>query len=433
MGPVGGDLAPDKAATSIVGGRFEPKDFFKDVLQEAKILGGISLADILGVVENVNGDLSKVPKLDAQPYVGDRRLTKQELLNATPPADNIRTTFAWETDLLKSDPAGLFVPQGGTLSEVGKPGNGKQKTKLLIEAKVIAKLAKGDAEPIYDIQGTLNNFQVDLFHFIIVSFDKFHFVAKGGKKLDVDVQLRSVDGVKFGGPLEFVNELRDWIPSSGFSDPPSLEISPTGITAGFSFGIPSIMVGVMSIQNIALGAGLTIPFTGDPVRVRFNFCERENPFLLTIYVFGGGGFFGLALGADGVELLEASLEFGGNIAFDIGVASGGVHIMAGIYFKWEDKGGAGGAELTGFVDLGGEVEVLGLIMISIKFYLGLTYATEGNKVWGEAILTVEVEIAFFSKSVEMTVRKEFADPERATFAKLMPEQKQWDTYCEAFA
>jgi hypothetical protein len=48
-------------------------------------------------------------------------------------------------------------------------------------------------------------------------------------------------------------------------------------------------------------------------------------------------------------------------------------------------------------------------------------------------LTVEIEIAFFSKSVEMTARKEFADPERATFARLMPQQAQWDAYCDAFA
>ena len=62
----------------------------------------------------------------------------------------------------------------------------------------------------------------------------------------------------------------------------------------------------MTLQNISLGAGLNIPFGGDPVRLRFAFCERARPFHLLIYIFGGGGFFGIDLGADGVEKLEAS-------------------------------------------------------------------------------------------------------------------------------
>ena len=46
------------------------------------------------------------------------------------------------------------------------------------------------------------------------------FDAKG-QKPDVAVELHpGDDAVSFGGPLEFVNELRNLIPSNGFSDPP---------------------------------------------------------------------------------------------------------------------------------------------------------------------------------------------------------------------
>ena len=89
--------------------------------------------------------------------------------------------------------------------------------------------------------------------------------------------------------------------------------------------------------------------------------------------------------------------------------------------------------LTGYLRLGGALEILGIITISCEFYMGLTYASAGNKVWGEARLTVKIEILFFSVSVSMTCRREFADPDRATFRSLMPTQQVWAEYCEAFA
>ena len=46
-----------------------------------------------------------------------------------------------------------------------------------------------------------------------------------------------------------------------------------------------------------------------------------------------GGFFALGVSAAGVEEIEASIEFGGNISLNLGVASGGVYVMAGVYFK----------------------------------------------------------------------------------------------------
>ena len=37
-----------------------------------------------------------------------------------------------------------------------------------------------------------------------------------------------------------------------------------------------------------------------------------------------------------VSVLEAALEFGASISIDLGVASGGVHVLAGIYYCWQD-------------------------------------------------------------------------------------------------
>ena len=68
--------------------------------------------------------------------------------------------------------------------------------------------------------------------------------------------------------------------------------------------------------------------------MRFNFSEREHPFSLTVSLLGGGGFFAIGIGSAGVKEIEAALEFGAAVAIDLGVASGGVEIKAGVYFHW---------------------------------------------------------------------------------------------------
>ena len=106
---------------------------------------------------------------------------------------------------------------------------------------------------------------------------------------------------------------------------------------------------------------------------------------------GGGGFFAVTLDPDGVQMLEASFECGANLAINLGVASGSVHIMLGIYYKMQgDK-----ATLEGYFRIGGEMDVLGLISASIELYLSLTYEFSSGKCVGRATLTVEIDILFF--------------------------------------
>jgi hypothetical protein len=280
--------------------------------------------------------------------------------------------------------------------------------------------------------------------FIELNFEKIEFRVDSGAKMDVDVLLTDI---KFVGPLSFVETLRDLIPLDGFSDPPFLDITPQGIDAGFSLALPNIAIGVFNLSNLSLGAGFTMPFIGQPVSVRFNFCTREQPFNLTVTLFGGGGFFGITLDPHGIQILEASFEFGASISVDFGVASGGVYVMAGVYFRMEQTACA----LTGYFRLGGHVDVLGLITASLELYLELRYEFESGKCVGKAMLTIEVEVFVFSGSVTITCERKFAgangDP---TFRDLMgvapaqPLQAElaliddntqypWRDYCEAFA
>ena len=374
FGPIGG------SAADLAKGVFDPKKFFEG--QAAKILGGIPLADILPKPGPI-GDGKNVPKL-----------TTETIKDSSGLPTAIKSTLFWQP---KVESAFILAT--------------KDNTKLMLNVEVVTKLQTG--ESTYDIKGELKNFDIQLIRgaktFIVVHFNEFSYASGTGRKDDVNVDIERVD---FTGPLSFVNKLKEFLSSLGGGL--YLDITAAGIEAGIRIAIPTVAVGVFSLQNMSLSAVLTIPFTGDDaIALRFAFCERHNPFLLTVSIFGGGGFFGITLQAKEGEYLkelELSLEFGANFTLDIGVASGGVYLMAGIYIKMGMVEGQQTTILTGFVRCGGSLEILGIITISVEFNLSLTYEDDGSRsrVWGRATLTVEIEILFFSVSVSMTVEREFA-------------------------
>lgn len=398
LGAVGED------SPSFAQGQFNPKQFFSGA--GAKILGGIDLFEIVGTILPTEF-LSNTPQL----------LT-------TNTDDRIHTRLYWKTQKLQAAPKvprEIFFP--GLLD--GTPAE------LHLESEFVTE-KKNPTATEARFKGSLTHFRIDFFNTIIVQFNKLTFEAPKNKKPDVHVDIKDVT---FAGPLEFVQKIRDNLHLDQFADPPFLDVTAQGIQAGYTLTIPSVAMGAFAFQNLSLGARLMLPFTGEPIRLRFNVSERHNPFLVTVSLFAGGGFFSIAVGADGIEVLEAAIEFGGNVSINLGVASGGVYVMAGIYLKVilikVQGDNAEESELTGYVRAGGSLQVLGLIAISMEFYLGLTYSKP--KAWGEAKVTVKVEVLMFSKSVTITMRREFAGSSKVLPFKEMMPLPQWQTYCNAFA
>jgi hypothetical protein len=136
-----------------------------------------------------------------------------------------------------------------------------------------------------------------------------------------------------------------------------------------------------------------------------------------------------------MKALEVSLEFGATAALDIGVASGEVHMMAGIYFSLQRKEGSSdlSAILTGYLRLGGSLNVLGIISISVEFNLSFTYDGARDKAYGRATLTVSVHVLFFSASVELTVERAFGGSGDPHFIDFYPDPAPWEEYALAFA
>jgi hypothetical protein len=377
-------------------GTFQPRDYFSEL--DAKLLGGIALAAILK-------EVSFGMDTDSSGTVVPRWTTNRE-------GGEIVNRLDWSTGEL--EPKKSFQPLDNARLTLHNEVRCNSQTPE--NAKTIN-------------SALLENFALNLAEMIRISFDRFEFLSESGRKPEVDVQ---IGGIEFCGPLKFLQVIQDNLHPDQFGDPPSLDVSPAGLVIGYSLQIPSLQVGAFALSNLALGAAATLPFNGDPFRVRFALSERQNPFLVAVSLFTGGGFFALAVGLDGVECLEVAIEFGGSFSMNLGVASGGVYVMAGIYFKQENNE----AQLAGYIRAGGALRILGMVTMSLQFYLGLTYqkGQGSGKVWGEASMTVEVEVLFFSADVKLTVRREFAGDAADPTLEDTHTQEDWDNdYIAAFA
>lgn len=294
--------------------------------------------------------------------------------------------------------------------------------------------ASGKGEMGVTVLAELRDFTLHLLPgapLIVLPFEHMSFKSGSSGKTEVDVLLGEM---KFVGLLSFVEVIKDLIPFDGFSDPPFLDVSPAGVNAGFTLTLPSVAIGVFSLTNMSLGADVQVPFLGKSVTVGFNFCSRERPFTLAVVFLGGGGWFGLRLSPDGLDILELGLEAGACLSVDFGVASGSISAMIGIYIRLEgDKG-----SLTGYFRLRGEVDVLGLISASIELYMELTYQFDTGKMVGRATITVQVKVFLFSASVKISAERQFAgsngDPSfRQVMVAADGSAPDWSDYCVAFA
>lgn len=439
-------LALFHALEAIVGQPEQITDLFTDAGTLGPLVQAVAdaidpLRTVLASIRLIDGAVRRI-LLSALDAVGEVAGTAQALAKLLEglTGDELNIRFDWNPEI-----DSWWLP--GTNPNSDDPifrANDKRGFIVAVDARV---KKDGLSSPKIGVVCSLKHFDLVLIapaSFLELNFEKIEFVVDSSAKMDVDVLLTDI---KFVGPLSFVETLRDLIPLDGFSDPPFLDITPQGLDAGFSVALPAVTVGVLNLSNLSLGAGFTVPFIGQPLSVRFNFCTREQPFLLTVYMFGGGGFFGVTVDPHGVQVLEAAFEFGASLSVDFGVASGGVEVMAGIYFRMEQTE----ASLTGYFRLGGHVNVLGLISASIELYLELLYEFESGKCTGRAQLTIEISVFLFSASVTISCERKFAgsngDPSLRQMLGYKPQltlqqelsqidentQYAWREYCESFA
>lgn len=420
----GGSLSPNFSITGlsktygVISGKIEDAaNAIMDPVQyfnlDAKLFGIINLSDIIKATGNLLDNESPIPAL--------KNIDTDEAKI---------TQYTWKgAELVEKD---LF---GKMLSfKPAKDGS----SRLKIETNLYR--YKNNKPNALTVDSTIENFDIIIAKLAKVGFKKVGFHTGANTKTDFTIDMKD-PALEFLGPLTFVNALQKYIPADGFSDPPFLDITTSGVTTGYTLSLPDVQLGAFTLRNISLGASVALSFTGGPLIMRFNFCEKHQPFTLTVSALGGGGFFAIEFDVKGIRSLEAALEFGAAASINLGVASGAVSIMGGLYFKiikHDDDNKE--IILEGYVRINGALSVLGLITASVEFLLSLTanLVTIGDKdkvtkVWGKAQLKIKIEVFMFSKTVSLETSREFAgagaDP---NFAMLISND-EWKKYCESFA
>jgi len=465
-GPVAGDATSTSTSKSSLdtyasSGKPSPSSYFQQLEHTSatalsQFLGGLPLGGIIkefgvdlpGGAPNITSNLDQATGVLTVTYTMTANLTMWPTSSSPAPYNSL-----------------------GTIFEPNPAGSGQLK---MVATATVAK----DGTATYDVNGSIDPFNLYLFgnnpgpYVVFVPFNSMTFSSQNGQKPSVHVALGGVPGpntnVTFEGALSFVNALEQFLQDLGGS---GLSISVTGseLQASFSLSLPPIGVGVFSLSGIGLSAGITIPFLGGPALAQFGFASQENPFTLTVCMFGGGGFFLIGVGFGGIQQIQAEFQFEGQFELDIYVASGGITLAAGVYYSYTaptTPGEAGTTEISGYVRLTGELSVLGLISISAELDLTLTYQSP-NSVAGTASLTVSINLGFFSISPSISVTKQFSGggdpggsqagrevPARAhsgdaareplataphpvpvkpvLFVDIVPDQSTWGTYIGAF-
>ncbi|QDY81302.1 hypothetical protein FQU76_26195 [Streptomyces qinzhouensis] len=287
--------------------------------------------------------------------------------------------------------------------------------------------------PTAEVRGELRNFTLSFADILDIGFRRVGFTSKPGTTPALDVQIGTVG---FSGDLSFLNKLREYLPSCAGG--PRIDVGPDGIQVGYGLAVPTIEAGIFLLQNLTLTTTITLPFTEKAVTATFAISSADHPFLITVSFLGGGGHFALTVEAGQVTALDAQLQFGAAAALDLGIASGSVSITAGISLHLQNQA----SKLEGFFRAVGALDVLGIVSVSVEFFLelgteqvpkpGLPGQTRTDVV-GKASVTVRVRVAFFSQSVTLSVERRFGGGGDPSYADAFPDQTSWDRRCAAFA
>jgi hypothetical protein len=385
-------------------------------LPDAKLFGVLSLKDLIGSAKD-----------EAKGALDSANLPT---INLADLPDKYVHTWQWSVPVHDLD-LGLvkFVPKEGgpfpvllhlsLTTEIDRPNSVQQAAAATSNPQSLEQLGKvtldgflgfwdDQAKQGYTDDTGPNEFAFELILLGMVDaqfgYLKMHAEGRQGEALKPKLEPR-INYVQFMGPLQFVRDLEDELRDllgGGFV----LDVTPSGLNVGFDLGPIDIGIGVVSLMGVSVGAALTLPFDANPLKFSFHFCTFDDPCVLSVLLFGGGGFFECSLESGGGRSLRAAMEFGGALSFNVVVAKGDLSIMAGIYFSLDNQT----AVVAAFFRAGGHLEVLCLLNASVEFLLMLGYrhGPGVSLLYGIASLTVSIDLFMFHKDVSITMEKTFA-------------------------
>jgi hypothetical protein len=266
--------------------------------------------------------------------------------------------------------------------------------------------------------------------------------VKFTQRPDVPMKLElDTPDIQFIGELKLLQELQTKVMALLGNSGPNVRVSASEIIVSYQLRIPDAPAGMFVMRNIAVRTEVHVPFAADPVRVIVGFASREQPFGLTVSGFGGGGYVALEIAGDTVSKLELSLEFGAMVALNFVIAKAEVHALGGVRFV---SGATSGSLLEAYIRIGGSVQLLGLVTISVELRVTLRYSSSPRpKLAGEASLVIELDLTLFSQTVTVSSGTyeliggdgpfPLVDSAPAPEAYEAAQREVWDNYWRAFA
>ncbi|MGW5136782.1 hypothetical protein [Streptomyces sp. NPDC004135] len=313
-------------------------------------------------------DLVRLVRPEAQPPESHAPPT-MVALDTTPP----EVQLSWENIPLAAAPQEGFLPLSANTSRLtlrNTSSAARNETTCVITD---FKLVLPPSEPIIEI-----------------SFGQVEFHQCTGEAPHLAIDEISAE---FVGKLELLDVLQKKA-GLGKLGP---EIVPTAkdITARYAVPVPDVTALSFVLSNLSFSATLRVPYNDTP-SLSLGFASRARPFTLTVLMFGGGGYLDLELDRK-LRRLEVSLQFGAALAINLGVATAEVHAFGGIRYELV----ADTPRLTGFIHIGGSVQLLGLVSVAVELHVELAYQFDTNALVGRAKIVVDIDVTLFSESVEL--------------------------------
>ncbi|MDZ4853230.1 MAG: hypothetical protein SGI77_28405 [Pirellulaceae bacterium] len=193
---------------------------------------------------------------------------------------------------------------------------------------------------------------------------------------------------------------------------------PVGVEAILLLPLPDLTAGAFTLANLRFGAELDlVAFPEFAIGLRVHVGEKMLPFTVAILILGGGGWFDArARYLPSSKATTTAVSIGINAGAILAVNFGPVHgcVFAFFFVEGEfrsDSRSPGSQELIiriGII-LGGDVDVMGLITVSIRLLLELEYKGESGSLIGRGTLSIRVKVCWFlTVRVNKTVEKQFA-------------------------
>jgi hypothetical protein len=361
---VDGLSAAGDLVNSAVLGSFDPRAYFDGLT--AKLLGIVDLKEVIASVPGI-----QAPRISTI---------------ALPTAPAPRVVYDWPAVPLKG--FGPLSPIEG------------QTSALTLHVEAAADPAGGVTALS---SGTVTNFQLDFAGVLIVQFRSLAFQLEAGRNPVV-----KVDGpnVAFAGDLRFLESLTAAIAAFVGTPPVSIDATPQGITVSRGVALPEITLGAgvfaVSLRGAVFTVRLRLPFD-DALAADVSFGTRAHPFTVGVWILGGGGYLEMKTVAGEIVEFAAAVEIGGVWGFDWAVVKGEVHALVGIEFRFH----GGRVQFAGYLRIGGSVEVLGIISVSIEARAELTAGDEQDGVFRvRASVSLVIEVDLFLVSFDQEIEED---------------------------